>query len=278
MKIITRVLLIILAFPIFVLCVLSINVKFQFLSTRFWTNTFERGTVYSRVSESMKNRLVQNVVAEGGKESDVTSLSNLISASSMKVFAEENIASILAYANGKLPEILVYVPAAPKDLSGVSTLGSLQDLLQKMTLSDFLKEYNISGIDPSGLELISRFGTLSWLLFGVSFTLIVLLLFFAYGITKSGKRLVIPGLALLLPGLLVLAASFAADFASDVLSMNFATSGNIGTSLAAIIVPPVIRSISQLWLWFGVSSILLGILLFFVEKPGLKKAADHGTR
>jgi hypothetical protein len=278
MKIIARVLLIILAFPIFVLCALSINVRFQFLSPVFWTSTFEKGTVYSRISESMKSRLIQNVVAEGGKESDVASLSNLISANGLKVFAEENITSILAYANGKSPEVIVYVPAATKDFSEVSTQGSLQDLLQKMPLSDFLKDFNISGINPSDLILISKFGMFSWLLFAVSLVLLFLLLLAAYGVTDSGKRLVTPGIVLLLPGLLVLAASFAADFASDVLNINFAASSNIGASLVAIIAPPVIRGMAIFWLWFGALSVLLGISLFFIKKQGLKKATNHGTR
>ena len=89
MKFVSKILLIILSVPILVLCVLSINVRLQFLSSDFWIGTFEKADVYTQISTSLSSRLLDKVVAGGGKGSDVAVLSSLISPNILKIFFEE---------------------------------------------------------------------------------------------------------------------------------------------------------------------------------------------
>ena len=266
MKFVARALLIIVAFPIFILSVFSINIRFQFLSSGFWINTFEKGNIYSQISENVENRLISRVIAEGGGKSDVTLLSNLISPESLKDFFEKNIKNILLYANGKSAEIMVFTPVPLGKIPEGFDLNNLEDFSEEIPLTDFLKGFDISGIRESDIQAISNFGTWAWVLTAGSFSLLVLVLVLAYLATNPGKHLTTPGIALVLPGIFMLTAYFAGSFAGRVLTDDFRQSANIGTSLAAIIAPPVIQNVTQIWIWFGASALILGILLFFLKK------------
>lgn len=267
MKFVAKVILIILSIPISILCILSINIRFQFLSFGFWANSFERGNVYSQISKSLEDRLVAKVVAEGGRKSDIGVLSNLISSSGLKNFFEENAMGVLDYANGQSSEITVFAPNLMESSKEGFDIGDLGSLSQKMRLSDFLKEYNVAGLSESDILIISKFGIWSWMLLGVSFTLLILVLALIYLLTNGGKYLKAQGVALTLSGSLILIVYFAGTFLSKLLTERFVGSSNVGASLIAIAAPPIIKNVLQIWIWFGVSAVFLGILLFFIRKP-----------
>lgn len=267
MRFVARALLVIIAVPIFILTVLSINIRFQFLSSRFWINTFEKGNIYSQISENVENRLISKVVAEGGGKSDVALLSNLISPTSLKDFSEKNIRNILLYANGKSSQIMVFTPVPLGKIPEGFGKNNLENFSEEIPLTDFLKGFDISGIGESDIQAISDFGTWAWILTAGSFSLLVLALVLAYLTTNSGKHLITPGMALILPGIFMLTAYLVGSFAGRVLTDDFRESTNVGTSLAAIIIPPVIQNVVQIWIWFGTFAVILGILLFFLKKP-----------
>ena len=241
------------------------------MSSKFWTETFEKGDVYSQVSSVIKNKLITRVVAEGGKESDVTVLSGLISSGSLKYFFENNIDSILLFANGRTPEIIVYVPLTLSDAIEGNDFYNLENFSEKMTVTEFLEKFNIIGVNASDLQMISKFGLWSWIFVVVSFVLLVLIILTLYRLTGERKHLVAPGTSLILSGILIITASFVGDFGGRILTEGFRESANMGTSLVAIMTPPIIQNVATIWIRFGALMLVLGILLLFFKKPVYNK-------
>lgn len=250
--------------PVFVLCALSINIRFQFLSDRFWNTTFEKNHVYLKISQILEGRLLSKVMAEGSRKEDVSVLSNIISPESVRYFFEANTKSFLLYANGFTPEIMVYTPLPVGDELNLNSLGNFSE---KMSLHDFLASLSISGTWESDIKAVSRFGVLSWGLIVISFFLFSLLLFLGYLLTDHGKRFTVLGISLALSGMTLLILSFIGSYVSSQLVQNFQDSSNFGALIMTIITPPLMKNVSQIWIWFGVSAIVLGTILFFVRKP-----------
>lgn len=257
MKVIARILLIITAIPIFVLLVISVNIKFQFLNSNFWIQSFNRGNVYKQLSEDLKGRLQERTVEEGGNASDVEDLSSLISENNIKIFFEENIKSVILYANGKSPEIIVTFPFS----------NNLWNLSQTMKLSDFLKENNIEIINPSDIQKISNIGHISTAVFILLaiFSIAVCILLFV--LTNKGSHFTCLGLPFLFSGIIFIFLYAAGIFSGNILLNEFVGNSNVGKSMTAIIAMPIIDKLSTVWLWTGFLFIVSGIVLFFIKKP-----------
>jgi hypothetical protein len=270
-KFIAKVLLVILTIPIFIVLVLSVNIRFQFMSPVFWLGSFEKADVYSQISANIKSRLDSKVVADGGSISDIEVLSNLVSAASLKTFVEDNISSILTYANGHSKEIIVSMPLPTKTLPVNLDFQEVGSLTEKLTLTEFVKEYNISGFNESDIARISKFGIWSWELLVLSFAVFVLVFVLMYLLVDSKKRMVVPGIALAISGLVAMAIYFMGELTSSTLSVDFVGTTNLGSALLAILAPPLIQNTIHIWIWFGISSIVLGISLIFIKKPAYNK-------
>jgi len=271
MKFVLKLLLIILGIPVFLLFVLSVNIRFQLLSPDFWIGTFRNANTYSQISQSLSIRFVSRVVAEGGKVSDVELLSGLISPESISGFTEENISNLLTYANGKAPQLIVYMPLSLQGIAKNADITSINDLSQRMTFDEFVREYSIQDISQSDIVVISRFGMWSWIAFATSAILFILIVYLIYLLVPGGKRLVAPGILLLICGLLVLGGYFVGKSTATQLTANYLLSADIGQSLMAIIFPPLIYNLVHLWVWFGGIGTFLGVLLFFIRKPAINK-------
>lgn len=272
MKIVAKILLILISIPVFFLCIISINIRFQFLESGFWINSFEKGNVYSQISTSLKDRLIAKVVANGGKGSDVADLSSLISPRNLRLFFENNAKSILTYANGGSKEINVFVPLAAESVPDGADLKDIESTSRQMSLKEFLKEFNITIFAESDITYIAKFGFWSWVFTSVSFALLILIFILIYSLTKAGSRLTAAAVSFSLSGILAGVVYFTANALSSTLSAKFINSPNIGRALAVIIAPPIVANVAQIWLWFGVSGLILGILLFFVKKPAINKS------
>lgn len=259
MKFIAKFLLTVISVLVFILLMLSINIRFQFMSSKFWTDTFAKGNVYSKISTVITSELESKVSDEGGKESDITILTDIISPLNVKAFFEENLRSILSYADGKTTVIEVYAPPL------VPT--SKEITLEKMSLSDFLSEYNISGFDQNTLQQIAKFGIRSWLLFGASLAVFLLIMAFMYLLAAPGSRLGGMGLVLILSGALAAAFYFVLNYSAALLVNNFTGSANIGTAMGVVAAPPVILEAGRIWGIGGVLALTAGIVLFFIKKP-----------
>ncbi len=272
MKFVSKFLLVILTIPVFLFFVLSINLRFQFMSSDFWINTFAKANVYSQVSEVIDNKMISKVEAVGGRDTDVTVLSDFISPLNLKEFFEKNITSLLLYANNNSSEIVVFIPLSLRNVQNVSNSDKQDSLSEQIKLSDFIDEFNITGINEADILAISKLGFWSWLFTGVSFFLLILLFILQYLLIGRGRRLTIVAISTILSGLILLVAAGAGKVASVILSQEFSSSTNIGTLFAVIFTPPIIREVVFFWLWISIVAIVFGILLFFIKKPGITKA------
>lgn len=259
MKFIVRFLLTAVSIPVFIILILSINIRFQFLMPGFWMNTLERANVYSKISSVISESLESKVSAEGGRKSDVAVLTSIISPLNVKDFTEKNFQSILYFANGKTSEVNVYIPVIESSENSAT--------LEKISFMQFVKDYNIQGITQEDLNIISKFGLWSWLLLAASTFLIALIFFLMYQITPFGKHLGGMGTIVILPGIFMIGFYLLLNYFAKLLSGNYVSSSNIGTALGAVVAPPIIGEIIKIWLAGGILMIVLGILLFFVKKP-----------
>lgn len=270
MKFIAKTLLILIGIPLIIVCMISVNIKFQLLSSGFWIKTFESGNVYSQVSTIVENRLIERVEAEGGMQSDVKVLSDLISPQSLKTVFERNIESVLLYANGKTSEMSVFVPLSLGDALEGRDYYNLDNFSEKMTFAEFLEKFNIGGVKSSDIEAVSKFGLQSTILIITSFVALLLIFALMYLATGSGKRLIAPAVALTMSGLIILGSSFGIGYMSRTLTTEFTDGTNIGASLITVFAPPVIQNLMDIWIWFGASSLVLGIAALFIRKPAKK--------
>jgi len=259
MKFTAKFLLTVISIPVFILLMLSINIRFQFMSSKFWIDTFAKGNVYSKISTVITSKLESKVSDEGGVKSDITVLTDIISPLNVKSFFEENIRSILSYANGKAIVIEVYAPPLAPTSKDIT--------LEKMSLSDFLSEYNISGLNQNTLQEIAKFGIWSWLFFSASLAVFLLIMTFMYLLATPGSHLGGMGVVLILSGALAVAFYFVLNYSAVLLVNNFTGSANIGTAMGVIAAPPVILEAVRIWGITGVLALLTGIVLFFLKKP-----------
>lgn len=271
MKLILKIIFAVLTIPVIVLCVFSLNIRDQYLSSRFWISTFRSNNVYEKVSNAMSSRLFTNVIAGGGKVSDITDLSGLISASTVESLFEKNVDNFIKYSNGKTKELMVYAPTSlGNDLTEIN-LKDLDSFSKEVTVQDFFDEYSITGINKDDLTFVSRLGLWSWLFTVFIYALLIALLMGMYFLTVSGKRLIAPAISFVVAGVIILGMFVMGKFLANLLITKYISSPNIGAELAAIIVPPIVVSTVRIWFWFGISALLSGAVLFFVRKSAKNK-------
>ena len=249
MKVLGKILLTVLAIPVFILLILSINIRFQFLNSKYWIGAFEKGNVYQKISNKIRNSLEIGAIEGGGQASDVTDLSTLVSEENVKVFFEENTISFVDYANGNSDKVMVTFPFS----------NNILDLSQKMELTEFLSENNIEIFSGVDIKNISQFGKWSWIAMNVLLLLTLLIYLFLYLLTTPGKKLSPLGMSALLSGIFTLAVFAAGQFANSVIERDFVGNSNIGKSILAIVAVPVVREVSLVWLASGIFCAMNGL-------------------
>jgi hypothetical protein len=265
MKFIAKLILTIIFIPVFLIFIFAVNLRFQFLLPSFWQNTFNANGTYSKLSVSISKNLISQTVASGGNAGDVKILTDLISADNLKDIIDRNINNFLQYANGKAAEIIVYLPVSKIPAALLSE--NFGNVSEQMSLTDFLKEFNISGISAAQIQFVSYLGIGSWIFLIVSTLLTVLLLYILYRSEEPGVRLIAPGTALVISGVIALLAGSIGTIVRTSWSEQLAGSSNIGDSFLGIIVPPVIQGVLGVWFSFAIAAVILGVILFFMKRP-----------
>ena len=265
MKIIAKLILTLLFIPVFLLFILAVNLRSQILAPSFWEKTFDINNTYSKLSISISKNLESQAEAEGGRAGDVKIFTDLASPENLKDAIDKNIYNILQYANGKSKEIIVYVPAGK--IPGALLSKNLNPINEQMKLTDLLKEFNVTGVSPTQIQMISHAGIYSWVFFAATLFLSVLFLYLLSLLTDSGKRYAALSLTLILSGL----AAFFVNFSGTAIRNNWANnpsdSKNLGDSLIRIVVPPVFKEILTIWFLFAAVAVIAGFVLFFIKKP-----------
>jgi hypothetical protein len=269
MHFVLKIILTIIFVPLFLILLIAVTFRFQFLVPTFWENTFSTSNTYSNLAVSINKNLVAQTISEGGSRSDVNILTDLITPENLKDVINKNIVNVLSFANGSAKEITVYVPInkIPKSLL-TKNFGSISD---QMSLTTLLKEFNVSGITPAEIQMVSRLGVIAWAFLITFTTLSVLVLYCLYLLVDQTKRLIAPGVALILAGV----AGMVTYLLGTVIRINWtkdlAGSTNTGDSIIGTVAPPVIGAVVRVWLIYAITLIILGIVLFFIKKPGYNK-------
>ena len=268
MKFLARLILIFIFIPVFIIFLFTVNLRFQLLTPSFWDKTFSSGDTFSALSTSINKNLETQTIAEGGRASDVEIFTGLITSENLKETFSKNINNVLRYANGKADDLIVYIPVnkIPQSLLSIG----FSKIKTEMSLTALLTEFNMPGVSASQIQLVSKVGLFSWLAFIITSSLIFILLFLLYISVSSGKRLVAPGIALIISGTIALLAVGAGTVMRINMEKDFAERINLGDSITGIISPPIIQAVLSLWLYFAATAIILGFVLFFVKKPAKK--------
>jgi len=264
MKFVLKFILALLFVPIFLILLIGVTVRFQLLEPSFWENAFSSSNTYSNLSVSINKNLESQTIAEGGRASDVKILTDLITPENLKDTIGKNINNILQYANGKVNEIIIYVPInkIPKSLLS----KNFGKVTEQMSLTELLKEFNMSSISPAQIQMISRIGLWTWVFLIIVTLLFLLVQYLLYLCTSPGGRLVASGAAFIISGIVALLLTASGTVIRINLAKDLAGRTNLNDSIIGIIAPPVIQGVLSAWLLFAIAAIILGIVLFFVKK------------
>lgn len=246
--------------------VFGIIFKFQLLDYNFWLASFDKHNVYQNLAMVSKTSFEKQVTSEGGKESDVQVLTDLITPANAKDVMDRNLKNFLDFANGKVPQIYVYLPIdkVPKNLIPASISGIKSDML----LSDLLTKFNFQDWQSLPFNTIYQLGKYSSYLFYGSLTLTALITVLMVLVLESGKRFVALGITFLLAGGITLGLINLMGTLSTVLSANFSSHPSLGTMLMGVVLSPVVSDVAVPWKTVGFAMMVLGVGLFFVRKPG----------
>jgi hypothetical protein len=214
---------------------------------------------------SIINNLESQAVNHGGKASDVKIFTDLVTPGNLKEIIDNNINNVLQYANGKADQIIVYVPVnkIPKSLLSMS----FGKVTEQMSLTELLKEFNISGVSPSQIQMISHIGFWAWDLLIVVALLLLLLQYFLYLCTNHGKRLIPSGVAFITSGIVALLVTVSGIVIKASWTKDLAESANMGDSIIGIVAASVIQNVLRVWLILAFVAIVLGVVLLFLKKP-----------
>jgi len=265
MKFIAKLILVIIFIPSFLLFILSLNFRLQFLSATFWQSNFNTNNIYSKLSLSISKDLESQTIAGGGRASDVEPLTDLVTPENIKDVVGKNIVNILNYANGKSTDFFVYIPVSkiPKPLLSKNFAG----LKEQTKLSDLVKEYNVEGISLTQIQAISRFGVIAWMALAITLLFLTLLFYCIYLLVVPGKQLVAPGLAFILSGIMIYLFSSIGNAVQMSLANDLSSSQSLGDSIIKIVTPSIIRGFLSVWTLSAILATVLGVILLFFKKP-----------
>lgn len=265
MKILAKIVLTILFIPIFLILLISLNLRFQLLNQGFWQGTFAANNVYSRLSSLIKNYADEQVTSEGGNKNDIKVLTDLVTPDNLKDLIDRNIANVLTFANGKAKEVLVYLPIGklPGDFVPM-TSGKISEITP---LSVLLEEFNVQGVPMTQIQNLSRLGLAGGIIFSSALILGTVIILSLFLLVDPGRRLVSPGIALVLAGIFALLLVWI----GTILRVNWAGSltaaSSINNRILVTVVPPILGNLLSLWMWLALALIVIGVMLFFVRKP-----------
>lgn len=266
MKMFLQILLLIIVVPAVLVGIISATFKYALLEPQFWETTYEKYDVYSGLTNILKKSIINQTISDGGRSTDVSSLTDLLTNSNIKVFFNKNLENILGYINGNTRQLLVYIPI---DLVPSGLLpAKLSNLSQTMTINSFIEKLNIQQSVQN--QINSLYNTGKWanyVLIG-DIILLLIIIFAFYILVEKGSRMIIPGLAFILSGLLVIVIYYLSHLiVGQVISTLLNASP--AEALVGTLAPSIILSISRMWFLGGVILLIFGVIVMFLKKPGL---------
>jgi hypothetical protein len=180
-------------------------------------------------------------------------------------FVDKNIGNILHFANGKSDKLIAYVPLKiiPKSLLPKNLIG----VQNEMPLTDLLTKFNYENAQNLELQGLKQTHLTANILFFGSITLLLVILILLVLLVESGGRLVSPGIALFLSGVLTISASRVGEGIKTISTSSLEKSPSFVSILIANLFQPVVIEFMKSWLTVGIILIALSIALFFIKKP-----------
>jgi hypothetical protein len=263
MKTFAQILLIIIFIIFFISTLVTSTFKFVLLNRNFWISAFTKNDVYSELSMSIKNSVNQKVNEEGGDNSDITVLTDLITPDNTRDFIDNNLYNVFDFINGKVGELIVYFPfnRVPKDLLP----KSLSALNNEMTLNQISEKFSVTGLDQLPLSSINKVGETVFYSFIVSAILLITTIIFLILSTEPGKRFIALGIAFILSGIITFV--FSESNPTLALFGEGITAGtNLNNAILAAVAPPLIAETLLLWKIVGVGLVVLGVVPLLIKK------------
>lgn len=237
MKLIVISLATVVFIPVFIILLISGSVKFLLLDDSFWIINFNKFDTY---------KSIQNEVIKFVESKNVQTIRELITEENVKDFTNRNITKVLLFLNGKTNELSFYVPIQ-KIPEGMlpKRLGSFSE---DMSIGTVIEKFNISSLDAGFVNKFSNTGKYVDYIFYISLIILILISIYA-----SPYVFALIGILLMIQKLLV-------------------NRINLNTNpLIEIIAMPLIQSVSFVWLYIGITLLLISIFIFWFKRIKITK-------
>lgn len=265
MRVFGKISLTLLFIPLFIIFLATTSIRFQLLNANFYISSLANGNVYQQTSDNLKS-LIENNTQPGTQNEEVNTYLSLITPDNLKEVTENNIKNLFEFLNGKSTELIVFLPL-DKIPASVLPFGFLLKG-NEIPLDTLLTYFGRPGatINPIVLQRAQLITTASLLLWFLSILLLLLIIYSQIKMTLRGKRLVAPGVSLLLSGLLSLIAVGVVNVMKFNITRDWATSTEPSQVLFGPIVGALVTPITTLWTYIGIATVFSGIVLFFFKK------------
>ncbi len=110
MKFIGKVLLVFSFVVTYLVLLILITAKYQFLNNDFWIQSFRQGEVYSKLENPLQKSIREVFIKEGAGTSEAKEISSILEKETLQVLVERNLINTLAFVNGKVSEITIFFP------------------------------------------------------------------------------------------------------------------------------------------------------------------------
>ncbi len=258
MNILLKIFLTILFIPVFLVLLVLISVKFQFLNSNFWIDAFEKNGTYQKI-ESVVPKIIDFQSKEDGEmKLDKKITEKLLTRDNLKEFIETNIKNTLSYANGKSDDWIVFIPSQKLPKGLLPNFLNDRNEVSMDTLTSFINRGGGNDINfTSQISLLGRYSTLSLFIW----SLVVLSILFVLYVTRGAS------IALIISGAFTLLLTGTINIARVTIENELVTNGQEPAQrLLGIFAPPIITPMIILWTYIAILAILLGIVLGYLQR------------
>jgi len=264
MRVLASIILVILTVPLLLIGILSATARFKALDPDFWITTFEKNNVYSEITESLKEMIVDTTVKEGGSPGEITLITDLVTPLNVKDFVDKNIKNVLNYANGKETELFIYIPVgrAPKGFLP----KEFENLPENMPATSLFEKLNI-GFTPAQIQYVSLVGRALFYLLIADLAVLFLFVLLLFVLASPGAHLISIGIAFLISGVVSLVVFFLGNRIVEQMAASSPSGPEALTLFLAATVPPALERLLSLWLFAGLGLAVLGVLFLVLRKP-----------
>ncbi len=252
-------------FSFFVLLI-SISARIQLLNPNYWTGSFRTAGVYSKLDDALASEVEKKLIDEGASKKDAQAFSSFFTSSRLQDFTEKNIVNILDYINAKTENLVIYFPLdqIPRDIR-----EDLNITTDQISVSKLISTFGQNST-PAGEEIFIQLRTLgNYLTVSLIIAIISILIHLVLldRIETAGSRLAALSVSLIASGVGTLALVLflniqMTNMARDLLASDKETIQIILGTLA----PPLIFSITKLWTYLAIGTIVLGCVCFFLKR------------